>query len=172
VTRSHKVLGFLLVAIFGIYGCTRTPSGSPGASTAALEAKIQRLEEDFRAAAAARDSFRQKLVAAEEKQGALQRQFEQTATAAAQDRQDRDAARAELKQRTTERDNLQVQYDGFRKNLKELIGQAEVALNGGPAVAPAPSLANSQNLPTIPTVPTGFTAPTSPLPDSGSALRN
>ena len=89
MTRSHKVLGFLLVAVLGIYGCARGPATASGGS-GGLEAKVQRLE-DFRAAAAARDSFRQKLLAAEEQQGRLQRQLEQDRAAAAQEREARTA---------------------------------------------------------------------------------
>jgi septal ring factor EnvC (AmiA/AmiB activator) len=129
MTHSHKVLGFLLVAMLGIYGCARGPAGGSAGDRAGLEAKVQRLEEDFRAAAAARDSFRQRLVATEEKLAQTQKALDQTTTTATQDRQDRDAARAQLKARTAERDNLQVQYDGFRKNIKELLGQAEAALH-------------------------------------------
>ena len=168
MTHSHKVLGFLLVAILGIYGCTRGPGGSAGGSTAALEAKIQRLEEDFRAAAAARDTFRQKLLASEEKTGALLRQLDQVSATAATVATDRDAARADLKVRTAERDNLQVQYESFRKNLRELIGQAEVALNATPG-ANVPSLATG---PAIPIAPPTAPAGSSAAPDAGPSLRN
>jgi septal ring factor EnvC (AmiA/AmiB activator) len=122
MTHSRKSLGFLLVVLLGAYGCAKGPAGSPDNRLAAAEAKAQRLEEDFRAAAAARDSFRQRLIVAEEKLAQIQ-------SSATQDRKDRDAARAELKARTAERDTLQVQYESFRTNLKELLGQAETALN-------------------------------------------
>lgn len=129
MTRSHKVLGFLLVAMLGIYGCARGPAAGSAGDRAGLEAKVQRLEEDFRAAAAARDSFRQRMLATEERLAQTQKALDQATTTATQDRQDRDAARAALKARTAERDALQVQYDGFRKNIKELLGQAEAALH-------------------------------------------
>ncbi len=129
MTRSHKGLGFLLVVMLGAYGCARGPAGSGDGRLAAAEAKAQRLEEDFRAAAAARDSFRQRLIAAEEK-------LSQAQSTATQDRKERDAARAELKARTAERDNLQAQYDSFRGNLKELLGQAEAALANPDAKPP------------------------------------
>ena len=138
MTHSHKSLGFLLIVLLGAYGCAKGPAGSADGRLAAAEAKAQRLEEDFRAAAAARDSFRQRLIAAEEKLAQVQ-------TTATQDRKERDAARAELKARTAERDTLQVQYDSFRTNLKELLGQAESALNH-PGVSP-PVLVGSQATP-------------------------
>jgi chromosome segregation ATPase len=108
MTRSQKVLGFVMVTMLGAYGCAKGPAGGDG-RTAAAEAKAKRLEEDFRAAAAARDSFRQRLIAAEEKQAQLQKQLDETTTTATQDRKDRDAARTELRARTAERDQLQVQ---------------------------------------------------------------
>lgn len=126
MTHSHKVLGFLFVTMLGLYGCARGPGGNN--EKAALEAKVQRLEEDFRAAAAARDSFRTRLIAAEEKLTQTTKSLENATASASKDRKDRDAARAE-------RDTLQTQYDGFRKNIKELLGSAEAALNP-PSVPP------------------------------------
>lgn len=136
MTRSHKVLGFLLVALFGIYGCARNPTSAP-ASSAAAEAKVQRLEEDFRAAAAARDSFRARLLQAEERHASLQRQVEQQTASAAAERAEKEGAQAALRARTAERDGLQTQYDGFRRNIRDLLGQAESAL-----AAPADSAAS------------------------------
>jgi hypothetical protein len=150
MTRSHKVLGFLLVALLGIYGCARGPAaGSADGRAAAAEARVQRLEEDFRAAAAARDTFRQRVIAAEEKQSQLQKQLEQATATAAQERQEREAAKAELKSRTAERDNLQVQYEAFRKNIRELLGSAESALNTPPAAATPPVLIGTQTSPPV-----------------------
>ena len=120
MTRTEKVIGFLLVLTAGVWGCAKAPTAGTGKNTS-LEAKAQRLEEDFRAAAAARDQFRQKLLAAEEK------------LAAAQSRE---------KQLTAERDSLKTDlqamtghYESFRTNLKSLIGQAESAL-ANPSGAP------------------------------------
>ncbi len=146
MTRSHKVLGFLFVAMLGLYGCARGPASGANGERAALEAKVQRLEEDFRAAAAARDSFRTRLLATEDKLVQTQKSFDQATAKASQERQERDSARTELKARTAERDTLQTQYDGFRKNIKELLGTAESALNApanpttvGTATPPMPN---------------------------------
>jgi multidrug efflux pump subunit AcrA (membrane-fusion protein) len=122
MTRSHKVLGFLLVAVFGIYGCAKGPTGVPAGDRAGLEAKVQRLEEDVKAAAAAREAFRQKAVAAEHELVARQKQYEQQ----------RDVMSAQLKARTAERDSLQAQHVGFIKTLREQLDKAESAMNGGP----------------------------------------
>ena len=124
MNRTQKVIGFLFVAVFGAYGCAEAPVADAGKSAA--DAKVQRLEEDFRAAAAARDSFRLKLTQAEERQSAMQRQLASAAT-------ERDGLRAEVKARVTERDALQTHYESFRKNIKELLGQAESSLGTPPA---------------------------------------
>lgn len=149
MTRGHKVLWFVLVTGLGAYGCAKGPPGAPGERSASLEAKSQRLEEDYRAAAAARDSFRQKLLAAEEKQTNLQRQLDYTRTTAAAER---DALKAELTTRTAERDTMQTQYETFRKSIRELLGQAEAAAN--PSANP-PVLVGAGSTPDTGIVPAG-----------------
>jgi len=127
MNRATKIIGFVLVTLFGVYGCAKGP-GDGTEKGSAPATRSQRLEEDLRAASAARDQLRQKLVAAEERQTLLQKQYET----------ERAALKAELKARTTERDSVATQYDGFRKNLKELIGQAEGALaNPSGTISPA-----------------------------------
>lgn len=134
--RHYKVLGFLLVTIIGVYGCAKGPGGSAaGEGGTGGTAKAQKLEEDYRAAVAARDHFRQKLGAAEEQQARLQRELEQTRATAATERE---ALRSEVKARTSERDAVNAQYESFRKTLKELIGSADSSMNALnlPAVKP------------------------------------
>ncbi|HUR54870.1 MAG TPA: hypothetical protein VMZ71_12110 [Gemmataceae bacterium] len=133
MNRTQKVTGFLFVALLGVYGCAKGPVADGG--KAAADAKVQRLEEDFRAAAAARDSFRQKLTQAEERQTALQRQIAAATV-------ERDGLKAEVKARVTERDALQAHYDTFRKNIKELIGQAESSLTNPPPAVLAGTAGN------------------------------
>ena len=146
MTRTHKILGFVLVTLFGVYGCAKGSTGGTGRDTSPA-AKAQRLEEELRAAAAAREEFRQKMLAAEEAQAKLQKQFDQ----------EREALRAELKARTAERDNFALQYEGFRKSLRDLLGQAESALaNPGSPSPPAPAVVGSQGVPV----------------NAGAALRN
>jgi len=142
MTRSHKILGFLVVIIVGVYGCAQGPAGTGTGDKNTQGSKVQRLEEDLRAAAAARDQFKQKLFAAEEREARLQKQL--------------DNERVETKARTAERDSLATQYEGFRKSLKELLSQAEGTLPTpslsqsppsaiGVNVAPMPSEAGSRN---------------------------
>lgn len=156
MNRSHKALGFLLVTLVGAWGCSKAPTGVAQAEkNPSLEAKAKRLDEDFRAAAAARDQFRQRLLAAEEKLTAaenrasqLQLQFDEARAGLSSTAVERDALKADLKARTTERDNLASQYDSFRKDIKNLLGQAETSLKNpsnpvSPASPPPPAAALS-----------------------------
>lgn len=137
MTGARRVLGVLVVIIFGLYGCAQGPM--PATDKAALEAKIQRLEEEVRQAQTAQQQLRQKLLAAEERQVQLQKQLEELQAQAAAERE---ALRAELKIRTAERDAIAAHYDKFRKDLRDLLQQTEANLPGGsPAVAPPPATA-------------------------------
>src|SRR5438045_9719689 len=67
MNRVSHALAVLFVALFGVWGCAQGPSAAAQAERIkALEAKINRLEADFRTAAAARDQVRQQLAEAEE----------------------------------------------------------------------------------------------------------
>jgi hypothetical protein len=130
VSRQLKALGFILVLLLGVYGCAKGPGGAaPGDSGGG--ARVKKLEEDYRAAAQARDQFRQKLVYAEEQQARAQKELERTRAAA-------ESLKGEVKARTAERDALQVQYESFRKNLKDLLGKADTAVGALNLPAPKP----------------------------------
>ncbi len=137
-TSAHQAWVVILVALLGIYGCTQGPGNQ-----ASLEGKIQRLEEEMRAANAAREQLRQKLLAAEEQQAQLHRQLQQLQAQAAAERE---ALQAELRQRTAERDAVTAHYDKFRRDLKELLLQAEATLPGAasPSLAPTPQTISRQ----------------------------
>ena len=115
MTRYHKALGVFLVTLFGIWGCARGPATTPGNANndkvKALEAKTAKLEEDLKNSLALKDQIRKKLSDSEDAQNQLQQEIERL-----------------VKIRTSERDQVQTQYEGFRKNIKELLGQAEAAL--------------------------------------------
>lgn len=145
MTRYHKALGVFLVTLFGLWGCARTPASNANATNdriKALEAKTAKLEEDLKAALALKDQFRRKLTEAEDAQNQLQHEIERLNSVV----KERDAM---IKTRTGERDLVQTQYESFRKNLKDLIGQAESALpNAKPAttgVAATPDKPKPQN---------------------------
>jgi len=142
--RHYKALGFLLVVTLGLYGCAKGPGSSTSTeSNPATSAKVQRLEEDYRAAVAARDHFRQKLVTAEEQQSKAQRELEEAKTKAQRESEEakaeRETLKGEVKARVGERDAVNAQFETFRKNLKELIGTADSAV--GALNLPAPPVA-------------------------------
>ena len=103
------------------WGCTR-PTAGVDDKTRALEARVAKLEQDVKAVSVARDGLQQKLTAADE----AARRLEARAAAA---ETDRDAARAALRARTNERDTALAQFDSFRKNIRELLGQADTAVS-------------------------------------------
>ncbi len=136
--RSIKMIGFVLVTLLGAYGCAKGPGASTESTSAT--AKVQKLEDDYRAAIAARDQFRQKLVTAEEKHTQAQKQLQQEleqirATAAAE----KESLKGEVKARTGERDALNAQFETFRKSLKELLGSADTAIGALNLPAPKPA---------------------------------
>lgn len=120
---EHRGLILMVVAALGIWGCNKVaPTATRDAERVKfLEAKVAKLEEDFRTAAAARDLWRQKSAEIEKESARFQRQIP-TIT------QERDDLRAQLNTRTTERDNLQTQYEKFRKEIRTLLGSAEAAI--------------------------------------------
>src|SRR5262249_39238053 len=96
MSNYQKVIGVGVVLIVGIWGCSESPSRS-AEKIKALEAKVNRLEEDFRSASASRDQFRKKLAEMEQEQAQL--------------KQERDELQSTLKTRTAERDTITGQFD-------------------------------------------------------------
>jgi chromosome segregation ATPase len=124
MTRASKALIVLTVAALGVWGCANGPSNHQTAQAErikTLEAKCAKLEEDFKAAAAARDQARKRLTAVEGERDALTKE--------------RDDLTKVVEQRTGERDLLQTRCERIRKGLQNLIGQDD-ALAQPPAVAP------------------------------------
>jgi septal ring factor EnvC (AmiA/AmiB activator) len=104
--RANKALVVLVVASLGLWGCARGPAnGSVSVERIrALEAKIAKLEDDFRASVAVRDQLRKKLATAEEERTQVNKE--------------RDDLRQQL-------GAVQDRFDQFRKGVKGLLGQAE-----------------------------------------------
>lgn len=111
--QHQKALIVLIVAVLGIWGCAQGPSAS-AEKLKAIESRVARLEDDLKAATAARDQYRKKLAETETLAGQLQGDLDET--------------RTQLKARTGERDDLTQQFETFRKTIKDLIGQTEAAL--------------------------------------------
>lgn len=139
---AKKAMIVAMVSTLGLWGCAKGPTNGQAAERVkSLEAKIGKLEDDFRAVAAARDQIRAKLAEEEDQRNQLQQEIAKT-------QKDRETLRVQMATRTGERDALQVQYDQFRKAIKELVGQAEAGITpanprpvtvAGPALSPAKS---------------------------------
>ena len=137
MSRSRQALAVVIVGLFGLWGCSRAPSADGGSATAeklkAVELKLTRLEDDFRAAASARDQLSKKLLTAEEARTALTKQV---------DRLNADVrARDDLVQaRTAERDQVTGQFRALKDGLRELLARAEgeAKPDGSPAVPVIP----------------------------------
>lgn len=132
MNRTKILIGLLCAGLVAL-GCAK-PAASVGPKTdgdkfKALEARVAKLEEDLRSATAERDGAVARAASFEQK-------WKAEASRAIVFEKERDAARHALIARTTERDTLQVQFDGFRKNLKDLIGQAETAARPTPLTQP------------------------------------
>jgi septal ring factor EnvC (AmiA/AmiB activator) len=136
MTRANQALVILLVAALGLWGCAQGPANANGAAKA-LEGKLAKLEEEYRAVTSARDQVRKKLAEAEEQRIKAQQDLEQLRAANAKEREE---LRQELSQRTGERDALQGQFEQFRKGVRSLLNQADSAASGLP---PAPTVSST-----------------------------
>ena len=139
MTQYQRALAVLFVAVLGIWGCTQGPAGSAAAEKVkSLESKLNRVEDEFRAATAARDQFRKKLTEAENLSVQLRQELDAM-------QKDRDDLRGQVKARTAERDTLSQQFEVFRKRLKDLIGQTEASL-----AKPSPPPISTVSQPAVP----------------------
>jgi len=151
MSRSRHAVGVLLVAVFGLWGCSRAPSAD-GAATAeklkAVETKLARLEEDFRAAASARDQLGRKLLAAEDARTALLNQVDRMG-------KDLKARDEQVAARTAERDQAAGQFKALKDELRELLTKAENGMksDGSPTVPVIPTSNVKPDLPAVPDVP-------------------
>jgi len=133
MTRAQKALAILVVASFGIWGCAQGPGSNSGSAERIkiLQNKNTKLEEDLKAVAAARDQLNGRVASLEahlaQLRGAVRERDEQ------------------LQAKTSERDAVQLQFDQFRKNIRDLLGQAEAAAN-----RPSEQPVTSTSVPTTP----------------------
>jgi chromosome segregation ATPase len=129
MARANKALVVLVVAALGLWGCSQRPAPNGLERIKALEGKISKLEDDYKAVAVARDQARKKLAEAEEQRLKLQQDFEQQQQTLTKERDD---LKQQLTARTTERDTLQTQFEGFRKGVRSLLNQADTAATNTP----------------------------------------
>jgi chromosome segregation ATPase len=149
MTKTSKALAVLAVATLGLWGCAEGPASRTAnlERAKALEARNAKLEEEYRTAKALREQLNKKLTTVEAEHAALQEELNQIRQASAKDREalrqevnqlkaaarERDELRREVKVRAHERDALQNQFEQFRKNIRELLGQVDAAALATPA---------------------------------------
>ncbi len=123
MSRANRALIVLVIISLGLWGCAQGSTNGPASAerVRALEAKIAKLEDDFRAAVGVREQLRKKLTMVEEERANLTKQIEQLQVVV----KERDDLRQQLSARTTERDTVQNQFDQLRKGIKTLLSQLE-----------------------------------------------
>ena len=151
MSRSRHAVGVLIVSVFGLWGCSRAPSADGSTGTAeklkAVETKLARLEDDFRAAASARDQLGKKLVAAEDARTALVSQVDRLG-------KDLKAKDDQVAARTAERDQAAGQFKALKDELRDLLTKAENGMKSeSPTVPVIPTSNVKPDLPAIPDVP-------------------
>ncbi len=118
--KRAVVVGFVgIVGLLASWGCSQEPNARAALieRIKVLEEKNARTEDDVRSMAAARDQSRQQLAKAEEHIQKLQIVVKE-----------RDELRLKLQLRGNERDQLAGQYEQFRSNLRDLVGQADASV--------------------------------------------
>ena len=138
MTRASKALTVMVVAALGLWGCTQGGNNSNAERIRALENKCVKLEDDYKAVAAARDGLRKRLTALEEEQTRLQQVCDEHQPLL-KERENLIKEKEELVQqvnsRTMERNAVQSQLDSVRKGLQNLLGQATVSPGTRPAAS-------------------------------------
>jgi septal ring factor EnvC (AmiA/AmiB activator) len=141
MTRIHKILLVTALTVVGVWGCAKAPTAANGDRTKQLEARVAKLETELKEVISGRDLLRNRLAETEANLAAAENRAKQFAAKAAGAERDRDDLLAKLKAKSVERDQLQAQFDSFRKNLKDLLGQADTAANGTTGVTTGPIVA-------------------------------
>jgi len=115
----NRVFAVALITLAGVWGCGQGPTSRAALveRIKTLEEKNARLEDDIRTMTAARDQVRTQLAKAEEHIQKLQVVVKE-----------RDDLRVQVKMRVNEREQVLGQYEQFRKNVKELVGQADATV--------------------------------------------
>jgi outer membrane murein-binding lipoprotein Lpp len=141
-----------LTTLLGLWGCTQSaPPNNGSARLRELEARNARLEDDARAALAARDQARKKVTTLEEQRAQLALQVEQLQRVA----KERDDYRQQAAVRLAERDAIQAQLVQFGRELQNLAQKVEQTAQANSNVSPP------QAAPTSTTVETPDTGPKS-----------
>ncbi len=117
MTIQRLIFPALMIGLLGVlFGCT--PTTQPATADKANEAKIAKLEKELKAT---QDDAMAK---------AAQLRLEQAKLVKVE--AERKELQTSLRLRTGERDTIAVQYDTFRKTIKDVLGQADAAANSKP----------------------------------------
>ena len=128
MNHNGKSMIVLLAVAFGLWGCSQGPSQSAvqAERIKALEAKCAKLEDDYKAAAGARDLARKKISTLEDERAqideqttVMQKEIEVGKLVA----KERDSLRQQMETRTNERNMLQTRCEKMKKGLQTLLGQ-------------------------------------------------
>jgi septal ring factor EnvC (AmiA/AmiB activator) len=125
MSQGKFVILLLVVGSLGVWGCAQSAgNGANAERIRALETKIARLEDDFKASIAVREQLRKKLTSVEEERAQLSQQVDQLQAVV----KERDNLKQQLALRTSERDAVQNQFNNLCKGIKTLIGQVETSV--------------------------------------------
>jgi outer membrane protein TolC len=124
-----------MVAALGLWGCSQGSATHTAQADRVhtLETKCSKLEDDYKAVAAARDLARKRVATLEEEHARLEEQRVQMQKELDEGKaivKERDELRQEMDLRTTERDTLQGRCDRLKKGLQTLLGQDDALLPG------------------------------------------
>jgi TolA-binding protein len=138
---------FLVALFLGLVGCGRTQTAQTASAAErvkTLEARVARLEEDYRSAAATRDQARRQASQLQEQKTQLEEQVAKLTTDLEAQKVETETVRtalaqeqAMLRQRTGERDVLQTRCERLKKGLQTLIGQDDATTS-----SPVPPIVN------------------------------
>jgi chromosome segregation ATPase len=142
-SASTALLALLALASLGLWGCTQQKNGATNTKIRELEARYQKLEEDYHVVVAASETSRKKIAQLERERGELNRQLadlkvitqERDNLVSERDNlvSERNDLAKQVKTRTTERDALHGQLVQFGKDLQTLMTRVDTAAAASPA---------------------------------------
>jgi hypothetical protein len=135
MTRSDKIWAVVLVAALGVWGCAKGPANhyaTQAERIRSLETKCGKLEDDYKAVAAARDQAKRRVAALEEDNTRLEKELADHKAVV----KERDGLKQLVDTRTGERDLLQMRCDRIRKGIQSLIGQDDAMIAPPAPAAP------------------------------------
>lgn len=127
-SASTALIAFLALASLGLWGCSNQKTTATNTKVKELEARYQKLEEDYRVVVAASETSRKKITQLERERSEQQQQIADLKQVAVERDNliaEREDLRKAVKIRTDERDQVQGQLVQFGKDLQALVGRVE-----------------------------------------------